>query len=51
MNILLCGNGKVFDGQFKKGKPWGCGKIRLENNKKEYNVVFKNGKLIESKKI
>ena len=44
-------NGKVFDGQFKKGKPWGCGKIRLENTKKEYNVVFKNGKLIESKKI
>ena len=44
-------NGKVFDGQFKKGKPWGCGKIRLENNKKEYDVIFKNGKLIESKKI
>ena len=41
-------NGKVFDGQFKKGKPWGCGKIRIEHKNKEYNVVFQNGKIVES---
>ena len=36
-------NGKVFKGEFRNGKPNGKG-VLMTNNK-EYNVVFKNGKL------
>ena len=36
-------NGKVFKGDFRNGKPNGKGVLTINN--KEYNVIFKNGKL------
>ena len=37
-------NGKIFEGQFKKGKPNGFGKLKTAT--RELDVEFKDGKLV-----
>ena len=46
-------NGKVYEGAFKQGKPNGKGKMIVKKNEcvKEYVVVFKEGKIVESLRI
>ena len=40
-------NGKIYDGQFSKGR----GKVIFDKGNIQYKVIFQNGKLIQSEKI
>ena len=44
-------NGKIYEGQFWNGRPNGNGKVYFIKGKDEYNVIFQNGKLIQSEQI
>ena len=46
-------NGKIYEGGFKQGKPNGKGKMIVKKKEcvKEYVVVFKEGKIVESLRI
>jgi hypothetical protein len=47
--IFYWTNGRVYEGDFAKGKPHGFGIIT--QNEKKYNVEFSDGKLISKSKI
>ena len=44
-------NGKIYEGQFSKGRPSGNGKVFFDKGNIQYKVIFQNGKLIQSEKI